>query len=82
MLYGPGLWNWDISALKTVPLGTERVKTTLRADFLDAFNHFNIAGADATVASTQYGGLARPTSGLIFGGSGNRVIQLGLRVSF
>lgn len=82
MLYGPGLWNWDMSALKTIPVATERVKATFRADFFDVFNHFNTAGADATVASTQYGGLARPTSGMIFGGSGNRVIQLGLRVSF
>ncbi len=82
MLYGPGLWDWDISALKTIPVGSERVKTTIRADFLDAFNHFNIAGADNTIADTRDGGLPRPTSGMIFGGSGNRTIQLGLRVSF
>ncbi|HZY62657.1 MAG TPA: carboxypeptidase-like regulatory domain-containing protein [Edaphobacter sp.] len=82
ILWGPGLWNWDMSALKDVSVFRDRVKTTLRADFFDAFNHFNLGGPSAQVASPQYGGLPVPNAGKILGGSGNRTIQLGLRVAF
>lgn len=81
-LWGPGLSNWDLSAMKQVSTIGDRVHVTLRADFLDAFNHFNPGNPSATVPSPQYGGLPIPTAGMIHGGSGNRYIQLSLRTSF
>lgn len=82
ILWGPGTSNWDISAMKHISTPGERVQLTLRADFFDAFNHFNLGNPSATVPSPQYGGLPIPKSGMITGGSGNRNIQLGLRASF
>ena len=38
MLWGPGLWNWDTSAMKAFPL-REHLRLQFRADFLNAFNH-------------------------------------------
>ena len=61
---------------------TERRRVQLRADFLDAFNHFNLGNASATIADIRDGGLPNANSSRIFGGSGNRVIQLGLKYVF
>ena len=82
ILWGPGLWNWDMSALKNITLPWNRLQMTVRADFFDAFNHFNLSNPNATVPSTQYGGLPEPLAGIITGGSGNRSIQLGTRLNF
>jgi hypothetical protein len=83
MLFGPGMWNWDLSAGKafTIPK-LETHQLHLRADFLDAFNHFNLGNPGTTVAATQFGGAPITTTGKIFGGSGSRVIQLGVRYVF
>ena len=53
-----------------------------RCDGLDAFNHFNLGNPNATIADTRDGGLPVPTAGKITGGSGNRIIQLGLKYMF
>lgn len=39
-LYGPHVWNFDMSLAKAVPI-TERVKFTLQANALNVFNHTN-----------------------------------------
>lgn len=80
-VFGPGFWDWDISALKSFRV-TESVRFQLRADFLDAFNHFNLGGSSATIADTRDGGLPIATTGKIFGGSGNRTVQVGARLQF
>jgi hypothetical protein len=80
-VYGPGFWNWDIGLQKFFAIA-ERRRVQLRADFLDAFNHFNLGNPSATIADTRDGGLPNANSGRIFGGSGNRVIQLGLKYVF
>jgi len=80
-VFGPGFWNWDISALKNFKI-TERFQFQLRGDFLDAFNHFNLGNPNATIADTRDGGPPITTTGKIFGGSGNRVIQVGAKLNF
>lgn len=82
-LFGPGFANWDMSAMKTFGLPRlENAKLQLRADFFDAFNHFNLSNPHATIADTRDGGPPSPTAGKIYSGSGNRVIQVGLRLEF
>jgi hypothetical protein len=81
MLWGPGLWNWDISAAKTFK-ATERLRLHLRADMMDAFNHFNLGNPNATIADPRDHGTAVPLAGKITGGSGSRIVQLGLRLTF
>jgi hypothetical protein len=80
-VYGPGSWNWDIGVQKSVSV-TEHHHVQIRADFLDAFNHFNLGTPSSTIADTRDGGLPNPTAGRIFSGSGNRVIQLGMKYQF
>jgi carboxypeptidase family protein len=80
-VFGPGFWNWDIGVQKTFSI-TENHRLQLRGDALDAFNHFNLGNPSATIANTRDGGLPDPRAGKIFGGSGSRVIQLGLKYMF
>jgi hypothetical protein len=81
MLYGPGLWNWDIGIQKTFRI-TENHRIQLRGDGLNAFNHFNLGNPNATIADTRDGGLPQPNAGKILGGSGSRIIQVGLKYMF
>lgn len=81
MMWGPGLWNWDMTAGKTFK-PTERLSLQLRADFLDAFNHFNLSNPNATIADPRDHGTAVPLAGKITGGFGSRIVQLGLRLMF
>src|SRR5262249_20550575 len=80
-VYGPGAWNWDIGLQKSFAV-TEFRRVQFRADFLDTFNHFNLGGPNSTIADTRDGGLPNPNAGKIFGGSGSRVVQLGLKYMF
>src|SRR5260370_60644 len=80
-VYGPGSWNWDVGVQKLIAI-TEQHRLQVRADFLDAFNHFNLGVPSATIADTRDGGLPNATAGKIFGGSGNRIVQLGLKYVF
>jgi Carboxypeptidase regulatory-like domain len=53
-LYGPRLWNADISVTKVVPIG-ERLRFSLQGEFLNAFNHPNFANPNGNVASSSFG---------------------------
>jgi hypothetical protein len=81
MLWGPGLWNYDMSLQKYFSI-TESKRLQLRGDFLDAFNHMNLGNPSATIADVADGGTAQPLAGRITGGSGSRIIQLGLKFMF
>ena len=80
-VYGPGSWNYDLGLQKYFAI-TEHHRVQLRADFLDALNHFNLGAPNGTIADTRDGGLPNANSGKIFGGSGSRVIQFGLKYIF
>jgi hypothetical protein len=81
MLFGPGYWNWDISAMKAIPV-RESVKLQFRADFLDAFNHMNLLNPGVSLGDTRDGGTSNPLFGVITTGNGNRTIQLALKLMF
>ena len=87
ILFGPGLWNWDISAAKSFSV-REKVRFQLRADFLNAFNHMNLGNPNINIADTRDGGTAAPTAGLITGntalttGTSYRTIQVGAKLTF
>lgn len=81
MLFGPGFWNWDMSAMKSFPV-REPVEFQLRGDFFDVFNHFNLGSPDANIADTRDGGTLDPNSGKITTGNGNRVVQVSLKLLF
>jgi hypothetical protein len=68
----PGVWNVNASLVKSINI-TERVRFRLRADFLNAFNHTNLAGLTTNICSGSFGEFTAATP---------RTIQLGARVTF
>jgi hypothetical protein len=89
-IWVPGGENWDMSFMKTFTL-RESLKLQLRTDWFDAFNHMNLGSPDFTMGDTRDGGLAVATFGKIYSQStsytctactGNRVIQMALRLMF
>lgn len=84
LLFGPGYVDWDMSLLKSFAMPKlEGHRLEVRADFFNAFNHFNLDVPDTTVGSPQFGGSPITTTGKIYDGAGSsRVIQLGARYQF
>jgi hypothetical protein len=88
--YGPGLVNFDLTALKSFALGKERIRLQFRADFFNILNHTNFSNPihDQSNASfgkiTQTVGSATATSVGTTAGpfGGPRQIQLALRLMF
>jgi hypothetical protein len=94
MLYGPGLWNWDLGIRKVFSI-TQASRLQFRVDLFNAFNHANLdfgreypqqgGGSTTVIADTRDGGLPNPNSGKIFSAGtfpGPRVVQLGLKLEF
>ena len=88
--YGPGLLNYDFTALKNFAVWGERTRLTFRADFFNLFNHTNFANPVHNMSSASFGqitgtvGSATATSvGTTAGAFGGpRQIQLALRLTF
>jgi len=80
----PGLENYNLSVLKNfkIPLGERGSQLQFRADFLNAFNHFN-AGQNNIIG---YGNLLSPGFGVLGPKSltldGGRSIQIWMKYSF
>jgi hypothetical protein len=73
ILFGPGLQDWDVSAIKRTSL-TERLNLEFRAEFFNLFNHANFGTPGQTIDSS--------TAGLITGAGSPRDIQFGLKLAF
>lgn len=74
-LYGPSLWNDDLSLSKVVPI-TERVKFSLQTEALNVFNHPNWANPNNFVNGSSFG-----TAGLS-NFNGPRVLELRANITF
>lgn len=73
VVYGPGLNNWDLAAIKNIKI-TERVNTQFRAEFFNAFNHPSFLGVSTNVDSSIFGQVTSTHD--------PRLIQLGLKLYF
>jgi hypothetical protein len=70
----PGTNSTDLSAFKNTYIGAEqRVNIQYRVEAFSAFNHFQLGGPSTSVTNTS-------TIGTITGGSGNRTIQMALKL--
>ncbi len=82
-LYGPHLWNADMSISKVIPFG-ERLRFSLQGEFLNAFNHPNFANPGT--ASTYQGSTSIRSSVFGIAGPSNfngpRQIELRANISF
>lgn len=73
ILIGPGMQDWDFSAIKRNPV-TERVNLEFRAEFFNLFNHPNFGTPGATIGTD--------TAGQITSAGSPRDIQFGLKLTF
>jgi hypothetical protein len=61
----------------------ENQRLQLRADFFDAFNHFNAdSGLQTTRADTRDGGAPIPAAGPVQSGESSPMFQISLRYIF
>lgn len=72
-LYGPGRWFSDLAILKDFGV-TERVKAQFRAEAFNWMNHPNLDNPETNMSAGDFTRILTK--------SGNRVMQLGVRVSF
>ncbi|HTA71246.1 MAG TPA: hypothetical protein VK776_23330, partial [Bryobacteraceae bacterium] len=89
--YGPGLVNYDFTALKSFAIWGDRSRLTFRADFFNLFNHTNFANPGHNESSSSTFGKITQTVGSAVATSvgttagpygGPRQIQLSLRLQF
>jgi hypothetical protein len=73
ILFGPGLQEWDVSAIKRTPI-TEKVNLEIRAEFFNLFNHPSF--------STPGNIIGTSTAGQITSAGSPRDIQFGLKFNF
>lgn len=78
-LYGPHLWNDDLSVTKLVPIG-EKVRFSLQGEFLNVFNHPNWSNPTTSIQSASFG--TTGTVSNISGPNGARVIELRANITF
>lgn len=89
--YGPGLANYDFSAAKNFPLGTERMQLQFRGDLFNIFNHTNFSNPVSNQSSASFGQITSTvgssvatavgtTAGLV--GGGPRIVQFSMRLTF
>jgi outer membrane receptor protein involved in Fe transport len=76
---GPGVKNWDISVLKTIPAGEQR-RFELRGEFYNALNHpnflFAAPGPQNSNNATTFGST---NFGVVTAARDPRLIQIGLK---
>ncbi len=78
-LNGPGVNNWDMSLLKTFPVGEKR-RFEFRSEFFNLPNHANfLFAAPGPQNSNNSTVLGTPTFGYVTAARAPRQIQFGLK---
>lgn len=78
---GPGIANTDIALFKNIKL-TEEVKTQLRFEGYNAFNHTQFSGVGTTAQWDQSGAQVNTSFGRITSARDPRILQLAIRIQF
>ena len=79
---GPGLNNWDISLVKSLPLGSERRLLQLRCEFYNAWNHAQFSSVDTSAQFNPAGQQVNARFGALTAANPGRVIQIAMRLTF
>jgi hypothetical protein len=79
--YGPGLNNFDMSLVKSQPIGGDRL-LRLRAEFFNVWNHPNFANPSTTFGSGFRLTSTPDSSNPYFGNGGPRNVQLVAELEF
>jgi hypothetical protein len=84
-LYGPHLWNDDLSITKMVPIG-EKVRFNLQGEFLNVFNHPNWSNPggnqNPTAGALNIQNASFGTTGTVSNINGPRVLELRANITF
>jgi hypothetical protein len=80
-LRGPGINNWDLAIFKNFPFG-ERLKTQLRWELYNAFNHTQFSAFNSTAIFTPAGQQVNPQLGEYTAARAARRMQLAARFTF
>ena len=82
---GPGLTNLDMTLAKTFQIH-ERLKTELRLDAFNVFNHAEFAGPDTNIFSSTFGQITQtanePSNNPADAPGGPRILQVALKLLF
>ncbi|MCW5962480.1 MAG: TonB-dependent receptor [Bryobacterales bacterium] len=79
---GPGVYNWDISLFKNIPLGAEQRRLQLRFEFYNALNHANFNSVDNAARFDAQGAQVNGRFGQYIGTLDARRIVLGAKFYF
>lgn len=72
-MIAPGLWNWDLSVVKSVKI-TERLAAGIRIEAFNLLNHANFNAPASVLTSPNYGAITTAAS--------PRVLQLAAKLNF
>ena len=80
---GPGLFNWDMSFFKNVPM-SERLRLQLRAELFNSLNRVNLMDPGVSPGGTPVSTLSVTSAGFgsIRAAADPRIIQLALKLFF
>lgn len=81
LIRGPGVNNFDVTVFKNFTYH-ERLRTQLRGEFYNAFNHTQFSGLDTTARFDAQGRQVNTQFGQITTTRAGRRIQLALRLTF
>jgi hypothetical protein len=79
---GPGVNNWDVSLVKSFPLGSELRRLQFRSEFFNAFNHTQFQSVDGTARFDPAGQQVNGQFGQVTVTRAPRTIQLSLQLEF
>ncbi len=82
LLTGPGISNFDVSIFKSIPIYKERVRSQLRFEFYNVFNHTQFSSFDNTARFAANGSQANAQFGQYTAARDPRVLQLAVRIEF
>jgi hypothetical protein len=79
---GPGTNNFDVSLFKNVPFFEDRLRTQLRVESYNLFNHTQYTGVSTAASFNTAGQQTNGTFGQYTGARNGRNLQMALRVTF
>ena len=81
ILRGPGVNNWDLSAIKEFPIH-EQIRLQFRAEGYNAFNHAQFSAMDTTARFDANGKQTNAGLSSFTAARGPRIMQFALRLYF
>lgn len=78
---GPGINNWDISAIKNFPIW-EKMRLQYRCEAYNAFNHTQFSAVNATARFDAQGNQVNTLFGQMSAARSARIVQMALRFVF